>query len=62
MEDDEERVVKKQDIVIGEDLSMLSVEELEARIELLNDEIERLRTEIGAKQSSRSAAESFFKQ
>ncbi|MGI9462982.1 MAG: DUF1192 domain-containing protein [Aestuariivirgaceae bacterium] len=50
------------DIVIGEDLSMLSVEELERRIEILENEIQRIRDDIGSKQSSLTAAESFFKQ
>ncbi len=62
MEEEEERVTNKREIVIGEDLSMLSVDELETRIEILQQEIERLRADIASKQSSRSAAESFFKQ
>ena len=60
--EDEERTVKPADIVIGGDLSLLSVEELEKRIELLQMEIERIRDDIGSKQSSLSVAESFFKQ
>lgn len=44
-----------------EDLSTISVEELEDRIERLTAEIDRTQTEIKAKQSSRSAAEAFFK-
>lgn len=47
---------------IGSDLSMLSVDELRDRIDVLNGEISRIETEIGAKTSSRGAAESFFKQ
>lgn len=46
---------------IGENLSMLSVEELRARIEALRQEIARLETDIAAKQSSRAAADSVFK-
>lgn len=60
--EDEERKAKPADIVIGEDLSMLSVEELQHRIEMLEAEILRIRDDIGTKQSSLSAAESFFKQ
>ena len=60
--EDEERVVKQAEIVVGEDLSMLSVEELEKRIEILSGEIDRIRQDIASKQSSLSAAESFFKQ
>ncbi|MEX0298538.1 MAG: DUF1192 family protein [Kordiimonas sp.] len=44
-----------------EDLSTISVEELEERVERLNAEIERTKTEIKAKKGSRSAAEAFFK-
>lgn len=44
-----------------EDLSTISVEELEERIERLHIEIERTRTEVTAKTASRSAAEAFFK-
>ncbi|MDP2620828.1 MAG: DUF1192 domain-containing protein [Hyphomicrobiales bacterium] len=46
---------------IGENLSMLSVEELQARIELLKLEIARLETDMAAKQSSRAAADAVFK-
>ena len=62
MDDDEERVKRQRDIVIGEDLSMLSVEELQDRIELLKQEIDRISADIQSKQSSLSAAEAFFKQ
>ncbi len=62
MDVEEDRVKRQRDIVIGEDLSMLSVEELEERIELLKQEIERITTDIQSKQSSLSAAEAFFKQ
>lgn len=60
--EDEERKAKLADIVIGADLSMLSVEELESRIEILESEIVRIREDIGSKQSSLSVAEGFFKQ
>lgn len=46
---------------IGENLSMLSVEELQVRIEALKNEIARLEADIAAKQSSRAAADSVFK-
>ena len=60
---DEERSVKKAaDIVIGEDLSLLSVEELEERISACEREIERIRSELNAKQSSLAAAHAIFKQ
>ena len=61
MEHDEEAAKRQAEIVIGEDLSMFSVEELTARIAILEAEIARVRADIAAKQSSLAAAESFFK-
>ena len=61
MFDDEDRVKPRPDLVIGEDLSSISVDELEARITLLEGEISRLRAEIVSKQGTRASAESFFK-
>ncbi len=46
---------------IGQDLALLSVEELEARIAILKEEIDRLEGARAAKQASRSAADLFFK-
>lgn len=46
---------------LGEDLATLSIDELEARIELLQAEIVRLRTAIEGKTASRQAASAFFK-
>ena len=46
---------------LGQDLSDLSVAELDERIALLTAEIERLRRTREAKQASRSAAASVFK-
>lgn len=46
---------------IGQDLSLLSVDELTARIALLNAEIARLDAAIGKKKASRDAAAGFFK-
>jgi uncharacterized small protein (DUF1192 family) len=60
-EDDDDRPKKKITHEIGQDLYLLSVKELEERIALLTEEIERLRAAIGSKQSSRSVADSFFK-
>jgi uncharacterized small protein (DUF1192 family) len=60
-EDDDDRPKKKITHEIGQDLYLLSVKELEERIALLTEEIERLRAAIASKQSSRSAADSFFK-
>lgn len=44
-----------------EDLSTIGVEELDERIERLHAEISRAQSEIKAKQSSRAAADAFFK-
>jgi uncharacterized small protein (DUF1192 family) len=52
---------KKPEIVIGEELGLLSVEELQVRITTLAAEIERYREAIAAKQASKTAADSFFR-
>ncbi|MCR9136312.1 MAG: DUF1192 domain-containing protein [Alphaproteobacteria bacterium] len=46
---------------VGSDLSLLSVDELKERIDLLREEIVRLEAEMKAKQSSKTAAESLFR-
>lgn len=46
---------------LGQDLSLLSVDDLEERIAQLRAEIVRLETELTAKGSSRLAAEAFFR-
>ena len=58
---DDERPIKKTAHEIGSDLSLLSVDELAARIELLQAEIARLESEKTNKGASRSAAESLFR-
>jgi uncharacterized small protein (DUF1192 family) len=59
--DDEERPKKKLAHEIGQDLALLSVEELRERIALLKDEISRLEAAVSAKQASRTTADQFFK-
>ncbi|HEU0215140.1 MAG TPA: DUF1192 domain-containing protein [Stellaceae bacterium] len=59
--DDDDRPKKKIAHEIGQDLTLLSVQELIARIALLRDEIARLEADIGRKQATRSAADEFFK-
>ena len=59
--DDDERPRKKVSHEIGQDLSLLSVEELTERIALLTGEIERLKEAAGKKRASKDAADSFFK-
>ncbi len=61
MFDEETEPAKKTDHVVGQDLSTLSLEELEARIALMRSEIERLQREIEAKRSTAEAANSIFK-
>jgi uncharacterized small protein (DUF1192 family) len=46
---------------MGQDLSSLSVAELDERIEILEREIERLREARTRKEASRNAASAFFK-
>ena len=50
------------EIVLGQDLSTLSEHELTARIQSLESEIARCREAIKARQATKSAAASFFKQ
>lgn len=59
--EDEQRPRKKLAHEIGQDLSLLSVEELQDRIALLKGEIERIDTALSGKRASRSAADKFFK-
>ena len=59
--DEDDRPKKKISHEIGQDLTLLSVQELRERIELLMAEIARLEADIKGKQASRSAAEVFFK-
>ncbi|MBB5042820.1 DUF1192 domain-containing protein [Shinella fusca] len=58
---DDDRPAKKTAHEIGSDLSLLSVDELSARIALLKEEIARLEAEKVKKGASRSAAESLFR-
>jgi uncharacterized small protein (DUF1192 family) len=46
---------------LGQDLSTLSVAELDERVELLEREIERLNEARARKEASRNAASAFFK-
>jgi uncharacterized small protein (DUF1192 family) len=59
--DEDDRPKKKVVHEIGQDLALLSVEELAERIQLLKDEIVRLETNMASKRASRSAADQFFK-
>ena len=59
--DDHDRPKKKIVHEIGQDLTLLSVKELQERIALMRDEIARPEADITRKQASRSAADQFFK-
>jgi len=59
--DDDDRPKKKIAHEIGQDLTLLSVEELAARVRLLHDEISRIEADMAEKRASRSAADLFFK-
>lgn len=61
--DPEELLPRKKapEVVLGQDLSAMSEFELNARINALEAEIVRCREAIGARQATKSAADSFFK-
>jgi uncharacterized small protein (DUF1192 family) len=58
---DEELPKKRKAHEIGEDLATLSLDELDARIDMLRNEIGRIEEAIKAKRASASAADAFFK-
>jgi uncharacterized small protein (DUF1192 family) len=59
--EDDDKPRKKITHEIGQDLYLLSVEELSERIALLTSEIERLTEAMTKKRSSKDAADRFFK-
>jgi len=59
--DDDDRPKKKITHEIGQDLALLSVEELGERIALLKEEIVRLEQAVAKKRASRTSADQFFK-
>jgi uncharacterized small protein (DUF1192 family) len=59
--DEDDRPKKKVGHEIGQELALLSVEELEARIALMQSEIARLEADIAKKRSTKAAADQFFK-
>jgi uncharacterized small protein (DUF1192 family) len=58
---DEDAPRKKKTHEIGQDLSLLSVDELSGRIEQLKEEILRLEAERAAKDATRSKADALFR-
>jgi uncharacterized small protein (DUF1192 family) len=59
--DDDDRPKKKIVHEIGQELTLLSVAELNERITLMREEIARLEADINRKQATRSAADQFFR-
>lgn len=59
--DDDDKPRKKITHELGQDLSLLSVEDIEERIAMLSAEIERLKADAAKKRASRDAANAFFK-
>jgi len=58
---DDDRPRPKPPVAAGDDLSTLSLAELEERIAALEAETARTRAALEAKRDSRSAADSFFR-
>ncbi len=59
--EDDDKPKKKITYEIGQDLYLLSVEELSERIALMTAEIDRLKEAMTRKRASKDAAASFFK-
>jgi len=59
--DDDDRPKKKIVHEIGQDLGLLSVEELKLRVLFMQDEIKRLEADMAQKRDKRAAADQFFK-
>ncbi|MEP7029699.1 MAG: DUF1192 domain-containing protein [Pseudolabrys sp.] len=59
--DEDDKPKKKIAHDIGQDLYLLSAEDLAERIALLKQEIARLEAAMGKAQASRNAADQFFK-
>ena len=52
---------KPAGVVLGENLDLLSVSELEHRVSQLESEITRVKAAITLKQASKNAADAFFR-
>ena len=59
--DPEDLPRKTPSMVIGENLELLSVAELEQRVQALESEILRVKAMIASKRASKSAADGFFR-
>jgi len=58
---DEELPKKRKPFEIGQDLALLSADELRETVEALKAEIARIEAVIDSKSASRDAAEAFFR-
>lgn len=58
---DEEPLKRARAHEIGQDLSLLSVEELRTRIDVLKDEIARIEQELAQKGATKAAADALFR-
>jgi uncharacterized small protein (DUF1192 family) len=58
---DERRLKPKAEHELGQDLSPISIDELEARIAALNVEIARIEAEMARKRAVKSVAADYFK-
>jgi uncharacterized small protein (DUF1192 family) len=61
MDWDETEKKPAKGVTVGESLETLSLAELEHRIEMLNSEIARVRTELERKRAHEAAASALFK-
>lgn len=59
--DDHHHPLKPFGPILGEDVSLLSIEEMEERIAACRQEIERLEAALSDKRASRAAADSVFR-
>ena len=57
----EDLPAKKPGIALGENLDLLSLAELEQRIQALESEIARVKAAAVSKRASRNAADAFFR-
>ena len=58
---DEEPLKRAKAHEIGQDISLLSVDELQARIDVLKGEITRLEQELSQKDATKAAADALFR-
>jgi uncharacterized small protein (DUF1192 family) len=60
-DENEAQFTRSKDITLGCDLSTFSIEDIDERVNLLKEEIERLMAEKVSKSAGLTAAQSFFK-